>query len=259
MLDRRLQHLRISTSGAMSEAYVVYRKYCKVLCGCFLSMLCSVSTCFRERLFFQIIRFMAVFTLVVLATLRSATPGLAAESKFMRVHGSTEPPHGFIEFCRKHEAECRVRGLQTSRFEASPQLLSELDEVNRLINTAIEPATDAEIYGVQEYWTFPKSAGDCEDYVVLKRRVLMQRGWPASALLITVVLDERGDGHAVLTARTSHGDFILDNQTADVKLWINTPYRYVMRQSYINPRVWMSLYPQAVWPWDKVSSLHSKS
>ena len=61
---------------------------------------------------------------------------------------------------------------------------------------------------------------------------------------MTVVRDEKGEGHAVLTARTALGDFILDNKIDDIRLWHKTPYEYVMRQSYINGRVWMSLDPR---------------
>ena len=101
-----------------------------------------------------------------------------------------------------------------------------------------------EIYGQTEYWTIPVSKGDCEDYALLKRQRLMARGWPASSLLITVVRDEKGEGHAVLTARTVQGDFVLDNKVDEVKAWTRTPYDYVMRQSYLNPRIWMSLDPK---------------
>lgn len=170
--------------------------------------------------------------------------------RFMRVHGQANPPYGFLQFCQSFADECRAQSFASSRFEASPHRLIELDNINRRVNNAIAPATDSEIYGVEEHWTFPglqgtAAQGDCEDYVVLKRKLLMARGWPASALLITVVLDENGDGHAVLTARTAHGDYVLDNKIKDVRLWSHTPYRYVMRQSYINPKVWMSLDPSA--------------
>jgi predicted transglutaminase-like cysteine proteinase len=101
-----------------------------------------------------------------------------------------------------------------------------------------------ELYGEADYWTIPTTKGDCEDYVLLKRHRLIALGWPPSALLITVVRDERGEGHAVLTARTLQGDFILDNKTDEIKIWYRAPYRFVMRQSYLNPRVWMSLDPK---------------
>jgi len=163
---------------------------------------------------------------------------------YMRVFGVTQPPYGFVQFCERVADECRIGPQEEQRFSASPQRLTELDIVNRTVNREIEPATDLEIYGQTEYWTLPVTRGDCEDYALLKRRRLMARGWPASSLLITVVRDEKGEGHALLTARTVQGDFILDNKVDEVKLWTRTPYEFVMRQSYLNPRIWMSLDPR---------------
>ncbi|MDX2258586.1 MAG: transglutaminase-like cysteine peptidase [Hyphomicrobiaceae bacterium] len=163
-------------------------------------------------------------------------PGL-----FMKVFGPAQPPYGFVRFCDAEPAHCHAAMLAQERFFASPERLSELDAVNRSVNASITPLTDEEIFGVAEFWTIPTTVGDCEDYVLLKRKILIDKGWPASALLITVVRDEAGDGHAVLTARTAQGDFVLDNKVAEVKLWHATPYDFVMRQSYVNPRVWVSL------------------
>jgi predicted transglutaminase-like cysteine proteinase len=134
--------------------------------------------------------------------------------------------------------------VQERRVEATPERLSELDDINRAVNRAIEPTTDLEHYGVTEHWTLPVDRGDCEDYALLKRRLLIGRGWPTGSLLMTVVRDEKGEGHAVLTARTSIGDFVLDNKVEDVKLWSRTGYRFVMRQSYISPMAWVSLDPR---------------
>ena len=162
-------------------------------------------------------------------------------SPFMRVYGPTLPPFGFVSFCERHPKECRQGALEEARLELTPERLDELDHVNRSVNRLIEPATDHEIYGLAEYWAIPMNRGDCEDYALLKRQVLMMRGWPASALLMTVVRDEKGEGHAILTARTAKGDFILDNKVDDLKPWHATGYTYIMRQSYIDPKVWVSL------------------
>ena len=148
-----------------------------------------------------------------------------------------------MHFCERVPTECVATSGNSPRFDATPQRLSELDEINRAVNRAIQPATDQDLYGVPEHWTLPVDRGDCEDYALLKRQILMQRGWPSSAQLMTVVRDERGDGHAVLTARTAQGDFILDNKVTDIKPWHQTGYRFVMRQSFIEPRLWMSLAP----------------
>lgn len=162
-------------------------------------------------------------------------------SPYMRVFGQAHPPYGFVQFCEGFAAECAAGPIEARRFGPTPEGLSELDDVNRAVNRSIQPATDLELYGVSERWTLPAARGDCEDYALLKRYILLRRGWPASALLMTVVRDEQGEGHAVLTARTVQGDFILDNKVEEVKLWHTTPYQFVMRQSYLNPRVWMAL------------------
>ncbi len=191
----------------------------------------------------SVVAFIAIFTASsTMATAQSSTD----HAQYMRVHGRALPPFGYVQFCRRHRDECQPEEQTSlSRFDASPGHLSELDRVNRAINASVSPITDRELYGREEYWAFPAGKGDCEDYVVLKRRILMNLGWPASSLLITVVRDEAGDGHAVLTARTRQGDFVLDNKVDDVRLWSQTPYRYLMRQSYLNPQLWMALDPRA--------------
>ncbi len=167
---------------------------------------------------------------------------------YMRVFGQAVPPFGFVQFCSKMPNECAPGPRSDRRFHATPERLSELDEVNRYVNRKIRPATDYELYGVNEKWTLPTDRGDCEDYALLKRKILIERGWPPSALLMTVVRDELGEGHAVLTARTAQGDFILDNKVDEVMLWYMKPYEYIMRQSFLDPRVWVSLNPQAYSP-----------
>jgi predicted transglutaminase-like cysteine proteinase len=165
-------------------------------------------------------------------------------SPFMRVFGETQPPYGFVRYCETNPKGCMPNErLSEIRFQPTVERFSELDEINRSVNRAVAPATDMEIYGVSEYWTLPKGRGDCEDYALLKQKLLLERGWPLSSLLLTVVKDDKGEGHAVLTARTSQGDFILDNKTDEVRVWYQSGYEFVMRQSYVNPRMWVGLDP----------------
>ena len=185
------------------------------------------------------------------AALTPANPTVSQDrsSVYMRVFGVTQPPYGFVEFCNRMPGACREGQPEEVRTAGSGDQIAELDRVNRKVNREVEPISDKELYGVTEYWTIPRdNKGDCEDYVLLKRHALMQSGWPASALLITVVLDEKGEGHAVLTARTASGDYILDNKVDELRLWQKTPYKFVMRQSYLNPRLWMSLDPKEAMP-----------
>ena len=172
------------------------------------------------------------------------TAGQDYNGRTMRIYGPTDPPYAFWRLCEEYPAECARRRSVDARFEATAVRMSELDAVNRHVNSTIQPVTDLELYGVSDYWTLPKPGkGDCEDYALLKRKLLIEAGWPPSALLMTVVRDERMEGHAILTARTQQGDFILDNKTDEIKLWSRTNYRFVMRQSFIDPKSWVALDP----------------
>jgi len=163
-------------------------------------------------------------------------------SSFMQVFGAAEPPLGFVVFCHEDPSEC-VPSAKSATPVAAPQL-RDREEVNRWVNQSLAPVTDFEHYGVKEYWTIPiDGKGDCEDYALLKRHMLIERGWPASALLITVVMDENHDGHAVLTARTQTGELILDNRSNDIRPWTKTPFEYVTRRSSRNPQMWVYLEP----------------
>jgi len=168
----------------------------------------------------------------------------------MPVHGLTTAPPGYTALCRRKPAFCagQARALRvaqrTERLALTAERWIMLMAVNSFINDRIAPKTDRALYGVEEHWTIPSTAGDCEDYVLLKRRELIARGWPESALLITVVLDEQNEGHAVLTVRTAHGDFILDNKDRRILHWRDTPYTFIKRQSYRSPDVWVSLASQ---------------
>jgi predicted transglutaminase-like cysteine proteinase len=71
--------------------------------------------------------------------------------------------------------------------------------------------------------------------------MLIQSGWPREALLVTVVRNEKDEGHAVLTVTTDKGDYILDNQNKNILLWSETRYQFVKRQSQADPNVWVLL------------------
>ena len=175
---------------------------------------------------------------------------------FMQSFGDTLPPIGYVNFCHQHKADCRPSGQFADRIQLTAAKFRALDKVNRSVNTSIAPVTDMQLYGKVEYWTYPdkRKEGDCEDYVLLKRRILMERGWPESTLLITVVRDENNEGHAVLTVRTDRGDLVLDNKQREIRAWADTPYTYVKQQSARNPLVWISLLPPNLAPQPAVSA-----
>ena len=154
----------------------------------------------------------------------------------------TRAPIGWVEFCSVNPRECTGGPTAARDVVLSAKAWKDLVRVNKWVNDTIKPLTDLEHWGVVERWSYPDDGyGDCEDYVLLKRRMLMAAGWPREALLITVVRDKKDEGHAILTVKTDKGDYILDNQNEDVLLWSDTGYRFVKRQSQSDPNVWVSL------------------
>jgi predicted transglutaminase-like cysteine proteinase len=166
------------------------------------------------------------------------------QTAFLGEMGATTAPIGWRQFCRDFPADCRARPERIELVRADRANWTALTRINAHVNTAVEPVTDLDQYGVDEVWTYPVSGrGDCEDYVLLKKQMLIRAGFPASALLITVVRDRKGEGHAILTVRTDRGDYILDNETDEIRLWSQTGYRFVKRQSEADPDRWVTIGP----------------
>ena len=169
-------------------------------------------------------------------------PGLSEQPAFVTVGDVTRAPIGWVDFCIENKSECATTPSEPRDVVLTPKSWTDMLKVNAWVNQSIKPMTDLEHWGVVERWSYPDDGyGDCEDYVLLKRRMLMQAGWPREALLITVVRDKKGDGHAVLTIKTDRGEFILDNQEPQILLWTKTGYRFVKRQSQSDPNLWVSL------------------
>lgn len=166
------------------------------------------------------------------------------QQAYAQAMGDTTPPVGWVQFCaeNEHVRDCAVGDLRPAIADLDERRWRFLLEVNARVNRDVEAVTDMDHWGVPEKWSYPTDGkGDCEDYVLEKRRRLMEAGWPRQALLITVVRDKKGDGHAVLLVKTDRGDFVLDNQEGKVKIWTDTGYKYVKRQSEQNPNRWVSL------------------
>jgi predicted transglutaminase-like cysteine proteinase len=177
------------------------------------------------------------------ALLAAPTAGMAQErAAFIAVGAVTTPPIGWAEFCIEYAPECDTRASLPRDVALSTRAWVELKRINVAVNTSVKPMTDMDHWGVVERWNYPDDGyGDCEDYALQKRKLLMAAGWPREALLMTVVRDQNGNGHAILTVKTDRGEYVLDNQTNEVLLWADTGYRFVKRQSQSDPNVWVSL------------------
>ena len=168
--------------------------------------------------------------------------GLAnATPASMAIVGNAAPPIGHYEFCRENPSECAYAGGDAGPLVLTEDRWKEILKVNYTVNTTIKPMTDMELYGVEEKWAIPTYAGDCEDFALLKRKDLIEAGISPSDLLMTVVLQANGEGHAVLTIRTDRGDFVLDNMRNKVLLWSDTDYTFLKRQSADDPARWVKI------------------
>lgn len=93
-----------------------------------------------------------------------------------------------------------------------------LEAVNRMVNASVRYASDMALHGQLDRWTAPLATlragkGDCEDYAILKYRILREIGVKPEDLKILLVRDTavRID-HAVLAVRHDDTWFILDNR-----------------------------------------------
>lgn len=181
---------------------------------------------------------------VVMATAFLVAPAWAVDlgnPAFAPEGAPTAVPIGHYEFCRTAPTECSRNDKPIIATTLTSANWDDLTRTNSEVNAAVAPISDFDQYATDEYWTYPQGAGDCEDYALAKRRELINRGWAASTLLIAVVRQQSGEGHAVLLARTDRGDLVLDNQDGDIHLWNETPYTYLKRQSQADSGKWVDI------------------
>ncbi len=179
--------------------------------------------------------------LAVTAVLVAYSSSYGQNNDRMVVLGGTSQPIGHFNYCREYPNDCASNGASPLAPELTREKWRQMIDINQHANSSVTPVTDIEQYSKEEYWTLPKRYGDCEDYVLLKRQLLIDKGWPVSSLLVTVVLQTSGEGHAVLTVRTKNSDYILDNLNGEILPWNKTEYRYLKRQSTVHSGRWTDI------------------
>jgi predicted transglutaminase-like cysteine proteinase len=163
-------------------------------------------------------------------------------SPFAVTGDAVRAPGGWVGYCGANPQDCAIEPAAPRDAKLTPDAWRQLVRINKWVNDSIMPMTDIEHFGTVEKWTLPNDGyGDCEDYALLKQKLLIEAGWPRQALLMTVVRDKAGAGHAVLTVKSDQGEYVLDNQIETVELWSDTGYRFLKRQSQSSPNVWVSL------------------
>ena len=156
--------------------------------------------------------------------------------------GPARPVKAWTAFCERYADECDVNAFEPASVTLSAKLWRTLNAVNQKVNATIKPTTDQDHWGLVDRWDLPTDGrGDCEDIQLQKRKILVEQyGVPKRALRMTVVIDEQGEGHAVLMVRTDEGELILDNKRDAILPWHQTGYVFIKREGQDN-RNWVSL------------------
>jgi predicted transglutaminase-like cysteine proteinase len=172
----------------------------------------------------------------------ASEPGLP-RSTSASVGAETSIPYGWVDFCTRHAEECTLGKLRPMDIRLDRHVWKTLNEINAFANSAIEPISNLDHWGTMlDHWDYPVDGmGDCKIYALFKRKLLIERGFPRQALLMTIVRDLNGEGHAVLTVKTDRGDFVLDNLSETIRPWSATGYQFYKRQAQDDPNVWLSL------------------
>lgn len=164
-------------------------------------------------------------------------------ASYAAVGHSTSVPYGWVDFCGRRPEECSLGKLNPLDVRLTKKTWATLAKVNKQANEAIAPITNLDHWGTMvDHWDYPVDGmGDCKVYALYKRKLLIEQGFPRQALLMTIVRDLEGEGHAILTVKTDRGEFVLDNLSDEIRPWDATGYQFVKRQAQDDPNVWLDL------------------
>lgn len=177
-------------------------------------------------------------TLFVASTL--AITATVANAASIRTGGVTSQPAGHHHYCNRGGRHCGGHA-DAGPAKMSPAKWAAVNSVNAKVNRSIKPVSDMESRGVPEYWANGGSQGDCEDYALKKRSLLLSRGFKPSQLPLVKTRLPHGEAHIVLVVRTTDGDFVLDNLRNDVRSYKKTGYRFLKMQSASNSSKWVNI------------------
>ena len=191
-----------------------------------------------------LVKFFTMTSMVVASALYGGSVQAGQpQASYAAVGGQTKIPYGWIDFCGRRPEACDVEPLPAVDLKLTSEAWKKLDRINRQVNASIQPISNLDHWGtIVDHWDYPVDGkGDCKIYALYKRKLLLEAGVPRQALLMTIVRDLEDQGHAILTVKTDHGEFVLDNLSDEVRPWTATGYRFVKRQSQQDPNIWVSI------------------
>ncbi len=142
------------------------------------------------------------------------------------------------------------QSAQRPMLALTPRLWQNLKAANDAVNSAALPISDRALHGMSDHWSLPlrqgkRLLGDCEDFVLEKRRLLRAHGYPSNTLSVALVRTAWGENHAVLIVSTDRGEFVMDSLSDKLSLWSQVDYTLLLRQSPFGEDIWVSPAPQS--------------
>jgi len=166
------------------------------------------------------------------------------EATAAAIGAPTSVPWGWADFCQHYHRECAGGAKPAADIVLSPKAASEISRVNRWVNAHVKPKTDMDRWVMADRWDYPRDGkGGFNGSALLKRKLLIDLGYPRQALLMTVACESEDEGRPLLTVKTDRGDFVLDDQSDEMRPWNRTDYRFIKRQSQQDPNVWLKILP----------------
>ncbi|AWB50010.1 hypothetical protein HYN69_17220 [Gemmobacter aquarius] len=157
---------------------------------------------------------------------------------------SVSAPAGASGLCTRYDWACARTG-KTRPIDLAAMAVAQ--KINTVANRKVRPVSDQAQWSIAERWSLPTArGGDCEDYAMLKKMMLIQAGFSPDQLLIATVLDRQRRSHAVLILRTGTQDLVLDNMTGRIKHWRDTGYTFLRLQDPRRPDRWVGVFAGGV-------------
>src|SRR5713101_7234979 len=155
--------------------------------------------------------------------------------------GPTLAPFQHIRFCLQYPDDCRSNSAESERIALTSGSLELFKRVNHRVNVSIVSKSKAYGSSLEDTWTIAPDRGDCNDYAVTKRHELLRRGFPSSALRLSVTKTATGIGHLVLVVMTTEGDLVMDSLTDAIQPRQSTDYEWLKIQSARDPHFWVEI------------------
>jgi predicted transglutaminase-like cysteine proteinase len=110
--------------------------------------------------------------------------------------------------------------------------IHELNDAFREVKKSFIYTSDEAQYQKREHWAIMTKRtdghyyGDCEDFALTCRSILLKKGWSKSNLRLALCWDENGAYHCVCVATVDDTDYIIDNRARHISKFKDSNYKW---------------------------------